>query len=570
MMNQMANQMAKIAVLADRKAVAKLHKFGINAFGLYACEVLSHAGISCDMLDDVSAVVDAGYDAIIAAVCGEDERSMNALNAYMSKGGLVFSCAGLNKLASRLGYAKGEQLNVGYAELSSGEEGEHPLRFLKAEPWISVKAERTLPLAEKGTIVLGMPHGESAGAALQVFPFESGRLYRWSVDIWDTIVRMQQGKGPVLEDGAPANDGTGAVNDGILKADDQAAVDWVLDRKTTETGMPYFPYPYADLWREAFVGELLTALANSGKALPFIGYYPDGVTNIAMISHDSDGNKDEYARAAMAVLAECGVHSTWCMLEPGYSKEVYEEIKAAGHELAFHYNGLEAQKGIWSEEEFRRQLSWLESAAELDEVVSNKNHYTRFEGWGELFEWCERYGIAADQTRGPSKKGNVGMLFGTCHPYFPISWFDDGNRLYDVLEMSFLTQDLELSTLSDNSVIRPFLQAVKRVDGIAHFLYHQVHIHNWEAVRNSVRLLVSEARKLGFEFWTGKKVNEWERYRRKLKIKLESDGNVRLEGSDSSYNVVVYVPMEPSAVSTPGIETTVRFGVPCRRVALRS
>jgi hypothetical protein len=288
-----------------------------------------------------------------------------------------------------------------------------------------------------------------------------------------------------------------------------------------------------------------------------------------MVSHDSDQNKDQYAEATLELLAEVGLNTTWCMLEPGYGKPIYERVKEAGHELAFHFNGLETQKGIWSEEEFARQLQWLKDAADLESVTSNKNHYTRFEGWGELFEWCERNGIAADQTRGPSKKGNVGMLFGTSHPYFPISWANDGNRMYDVLEMSFLTQDLELSTLSDNSVIVPFLEQVKRVRGVAHFLYHQVHIHNWEAVRNSIRKLVAEARQLGFDFWTGKKVNDWERYRRSLKAGVGEDGNIRLDGPSSDYDIVVYIPATSSTTGDFGSGTVEWYGVACYKKVLR-
>lgn len=565
----MMTNLAKIAVLRDRKAVSKLQSFGLNAFGLYVGEVLAHAGMSFVELHDAGEAETCGCDVIVAAVCAEDDRSVKQLTAFMESGGIVISCAGLNKLGGKLGYAKAEEVAVGYAELGNSGSGNTPLRFLGATPWRPILDDRTIPMAEKGSIFRDRQDGANAGAALQVFPVGNGRLYRWSVDIWNTIVRLQQGKGPVLEDGAPACDGTGALNDNILKADDQAAVDWELDRLTTETGMPYFAYPYADLWREAFLGSLLEAIVADGKTLPFIGYYPDGISQVLMVSHDSDQNKDQYAEATLELLAEVGLNTTWCMLEPGYGKPIYERVKEAGHELAFHYNGLESQKGIWSEEEFARQLQWLKDAADLESVTSNKNHYTRFEGWGELFEWCERNGIAADQTRGPSKKGNVGMLFGTSHPYFPISWANDGNRMYDVLEMSFLTQDLELSTLSDNSVIRPFLEQVKRVHGVAHFLYHQVHIHNWEAVRNSIRKLVAEARQLGFDFWTGKKVNDWERYRRSLKAGVGEDGNIRLEGPSSDCDIVVYIPATSSATGDYGSETVEWFGIRCYKKVLR-
>lgn len=556
-------------MLRDRKAITTLQTYGLNAFGLYAGEVLAHAGIGFAEFHDVGEAAASGCDVLIAAVCAEDDRTVQVLTEYMDRGGIVINCAGLNKLGVRLGYARAEDIAVGYAFYEAGAIGDTPLRFLEARPWQAMLADHAAPLAEKGGIVRDRPDGEQAAPALQVFPVGSGRLYRWTVDIWNTIVRMQQGKAPVLEDGVPAADGTGAVHEGILKADDQVALDWTLDRLTTETGMHYFAYPYADLWREAFVNSLLEAVLDAGLTLPLVGYYPDGVDHVLMMSHDSDGNKDEYALKTLELLEEIGLNTTWCMLEPGYGKPIYEQVKAAGHELAFHYNALDSQKGFWAEDEFARQLQWLKEAADLETVTSNKNHYTRFQGWGELFEWCERLGIAADQTRGPSKKGNVGLLFGTCHPYFPIAWSNDGNRLYDVLEMTFLTQDLELSTLSDNSVIRPFLTQVKRVGGVAHFLYHQAHIHNWEAVRNSIRLLVGEARQLGFEFWTGEKVNDWERYRRALRASVEDDGEVRLEGPSSAHDIVVYIPAAPSGTSDSGNETVERFGVPCHKKVMR-
>lgn len=559
---------AKVAVLRDRNAVLQRNKFGFNAFGVYAGEVLAHAGVRYTELNEAAEAENCDCDVIIVAACLEDDRTAAVLSAYMERGGIVIACAGLNKIGMKLGYAK-EEMGIGYAHLKSNDGQQTPLRFLEAVPWRSFKEDSVAPVEQTGSIVRDRPDGAEAGPALQVFPVGSGRLYRWSVDIWDTIVRLQQGKAPVFEDGVPAADGTGAVNDNILKADDQVAVDWELDRLVTETGMPYFAYPYADLWREAFIGSMLEALVRDGKTLPFVGYYPEGISQVLMISHDSDHNKDEHAEATLKLLAEVGVNTTWCMIEPGYSEPIYDKVKEAGHELAFHYNALDSQGGKWSEDEFVRQFGWLKEATGVQPITSNKNHYTRFEGWGELFEWCERYGIAADQTRGPSKKGNVGMLFGTCHPYFPIAWANDGNRQYDVLEMSFLTQDLELSNLSDNSVIRPFLEQVKRVGGVAHFLYHQIHIHNWEAVRDSIRKLVSEARQLQFELWTGKKVNDWERYRRTLKATLSEDGKISLEGGSSEWDIVVYVPVTASGTGDLGDGTVERFGVPCKKEVIR-
>jgi hypothetical protein len=252
------------------------------------------------------------------------------------------------------------------------------------------------------------------------------------------------------------------------------------------------------------------------------------------------------------------------MLEPGYSPSIYEQVKAAGHELAFHFNALEEQGGRWDEHEFARQLEWLKRAAGLTSVTSNKNHYTRFEGWGELFAWCERYGVQVDQTRGSSKKGNVGFLFGTCHPYFPMAWADERNRLYDVLEIGFLTQDMNLGNWSDSSIIMPFLEQVVRVGGVAHFLFHQVHIERHEAVRDAFRMLVREARSRGFEFWTCAEINAWCRARRLAKVTgLRSSGEAVVEHAPPG--TVVWIPVPPDADVPPGGTYAVRFGHRCLR-----
>ena len=181
--------------------------------------------------------------------------------------------------------------------------------------------------------------------------------------------------------------------------------------------------------------------------------------------------------------------------------------------------------------------------------------------------WLEEAGIEADQTFGPSKRGNVGFLFGTCHPYFPIAWFDEQNRIYDVLEIGFLTQDLDLPQWSDTSVIVPFLERVRQVEGVAHFLFHQVHIHRNPNVNRAIRQVVEEARRRGFAFWTSAEINDWERARRRVVITgVDEGGAVRAQGTDAA-DVVVWIPL-PEHRSQDGAER--KFGVPCRKVVLNA
>src|SRR6185369_3421184 len=59
----------------------------------------------------------------------------------------------------------------------------------------------------------------------------NGRCIFIAPDVTGTIVHIQQGRGGVTRDGVPAPDGTSPVNDGVLKSDDGAVLDWIFDRE---------------------------------------------------------------------------------------------------------------------------------------------------------------------------------------------------------------------------------------------------------------------------------------------------------------------------------------------------
>ncbi len=550
--------MAKVALLLDLDEARRRWRLGLNVFEAYAEEVLLQAGIPFKRIESVEQLSSGAgdYDIVVAALVGEDEEAASRLFAFMKRGGVIVALANVNMLARRLGYGAAVRMDCGYARFGDGYPKAEAVRFLGAVPWQQHSAGRPDAVRyddagleeEFGHLCRERPDGVPAGAALQRFRIGAGWLERWAVDIAGTSVCMQQGIAPVLKDGPPAPDGSAPIDDGLLKADDGFAMDWTHDRVVTDTGIPYLPHPYVDYWRELFAGRLIGMALERGLSVPIVDYWPAGIEQVAMLSHDSDLNGDANAEAALKLLAECGVRSTWCMIEEGYSSDMYRRILEAGHELALHYNAVEGDKGKWAEEEFVRQLSWFAAATGLPGAVSNKNHFTRFEGWGELFEWCEKYGVKSDQTRGPSKKGNVGMLFGTCHPYFPMAWSTERNRIYDVVEIGFLTQDLDLSERwPDSSVIVPFLDRVQSVSGVAHFLVHQIHIGNHESVRDSVRRIVHEARRRNFTFLTGKEINDWLRVRRAYVASLydEIKGDRLTAAAREDGEAAIRVPVTP-------------------------
>jgi hypothetical protein len=548
---------AKLGVLLDDSYLRKEWSNDQNIFSCYIEEVLSHAGLTYTKITSTSEIQDSNVDILIVSAIDNSEKASEEVFRFVEQGGNAIVISEAPGLAQRLGFKAAGDDETGYAHFS---EMDHPLRFLRNHTWIPKNTNYLYETA--GFMTKDSPSGEQFGPARLMIQAGQGVVDKWNVDVLYTIVALQQGKEAVTKDGIPAPDGSANLDEGILKADDGFQLDWEYDRKHTETGIPYFAYPYADNWRELLIQQILNKALDKDLTLPLIGYWPDGIEAVAMISHDSDGNDDQSAEITLDLLKEGGVQSTWCMLEPGYSPYIYDEVKKEGHELAFHYNGLESQVGIWSKEEFKRQLTWMKMATGESEVCSNKNHYTRFQGWGEFYSWCEENGIQADQTRGPSKKGNIGFLFGTCHPFYPIAQADEKNRMYDVLQMGMLTQDLGHFNLADETVIEPFLSEVKKVGGIAHFLFHQIHFLQQEAVRTAFKAMVKKAKEQDFVFWTGKQINDWERMRRKLKVtEIDLFGNPVVEGPDSD-SVVVWVPVKiPVSKTSP----LTRFGVHCEK-----
>ncbi|WP_127578755.1 hypothetical protein [Paenibacillus koleovorans] len=559
-------RMAKLGVVFDKKEAEARRSSGVNVFESYIGELLGKAGIPFEWIDGAAELTVVKPDLAIVAFVREGNASAEHLWSYVENGGTIVGLGNLGGLAKKLQCTLASPIQPGYAQLPDGYES-RPMRFVKAAPWRVTEGNEYL-IEKKGSVgekpqPLLRPDSRTYDALLR-FRVGLGTIERWSIDMTATIVGLQQGLQPVFEDGVPAEDGSVPLDDGWLKADDEHALDWVLDRAWTETGQPYFPHAYADLWRETLTSHLLRIALGKGLTLPFLGYWPEGISRVAMISHDSDHNEDAAGEATLALLKECGVQSTWCMIQPGYSAHLYDSIRADGHELGFHYNAIDFE---WSESNFDSQFAWLEAAIGSGQAVSNKNHYTRLEGWGELFRWCEKHGIESDQTRGPSKRGNVGMPFGTCHPYFPIAWNDEQNRVYNVLEVGFFTQDMNLSSWADDSIIEPMLSQAEKVDGVAHFLFHQYHVLRKEEVRAAFRHVVKEAHARGFVFWTGSELNAWERARRQVKIESCGSGEAVLSGTEQAKGIQVWLPVTADeATSTEGI--AVKFGVPCRKAEL--
>ena len=544
---------APVRVVLDRTAIQRHHDANDHAFGLHCREVLDHLRVAHDSVDSLE-LPDGPGVVVLAELDSTGAGVGDRLASWVEAGGTLVVTAGVAELAE-LGGVRAEEteLRLVAFDVDAGwtQRAPRPLRALAGHA--------LTPASDAPVEVLArwVPEDGAAGvertdapAAITRARRGQGEVVCVGVALWETVVRILQGH-PVHEDHPPAEDGSAPMDEGVLKCEDGMALDVDRDRRMPPgepelTGRyefgypppyapPIFDLPQADLWVSAFAQVVWAALDRQG-AHGWLHYWPAGVPAMAHMSHDSDGNDDADGQAALDAFAEADVAVTWCQVyrDNAYSPEIYDKITEAGHEHALHYNAMEdADIAQWGWEQIKGQYAWAQDIIRTDtKITSNKNHYTRWEGWTEFYGWCEQLGITIDESRGPSKLGTVGFPFGTAHVDFPMGDVSVANRPMDVLNLPLHTQDLcWAGHISCRDVI---LDQSMAVHGVAHFLYHGPHLRGKPATRASCAELAELARSRGMRWWTARQIDQWERARRGVTVTVSPDGSSVTVDSDAT------------------------------------
>jgi hypothetical protein len=489
----------------------------------YVYEILAHAGVFHTKL--APAELEAKLaDLRVLVTVGEmnfAEPLKKKLTDWIHAGGAWLSIGGLCGLEELLGVTRvpSTYKNWGGSVRSLGEgylavdDAKHPMlahinRPLHFFGGTAVHAKGATVLAKAQDA-----HGRATELpALLENTVGKGRCILIAPDLTGTVVYIQQGRGGVTRDGVPAPDGTSPINDSVLKSDDGAVLDWIFDREPVPgaEGLSMFAQPIADLWREILLRGIFHLAQTTKTSLPLLWLWPRQLPAIGHLSHDTDGNNPDVAVKLLATLAAGEVNSTWCVILPGYAPELMAKIKAAGHEYATHYDSM--TEGLpWSEAQFDRQLAELTKMFG-EKPVTNKNHYLRWEGDTQIWDWCLKHGIGLDQSKGASKTGEAGFNFGTCHPYFPVRF--NGSAI-DVLELPTPTQDLVV--FAPEAIFEPLLKAGLKTHGVVHLLFHPAHFVRDEVAR-AMAMVIRRGKEEGLEWWTARQINAWERARRTARV----------------------------------------------------
>jgi hypothetical protein len=414
--------------------------------------------------------------------------------------------------------------------------------------------------------LLGPDRESDVGSAVVVRREGRGATVAIGPNVPASVLHIQLGTS-IEKDGEPAPDGTAPIDEGILKTDDGVVLDWRHDRIQSpitepvpecpgkheaypDGDTPWFGLPIADELRALLLNAIHWSAAASGQLLPVLAAWPRELPAVGLISHDSDGNLDAGAQTTLRVLDEAGINSTWCHMwgpdyPTAYDPSTFPLILDAGHEFALHYNSVQHDGGTWGRDHFEAQYEFVRNEAGVDGFVSNKNHYLRWEGKVDFFYWLVDKGIQADQCKGPSKKGNVGYPHGSSLPWFPLD--TETGASIDVLEIPLQFQDLWLT--APEYLNRHTIRNAVKHNGVAHFLYHQVHIHTRPEVAAALLNTVTIGREHGLEWWTSARINDWQRLRRQICLRVEGDKLV-VTSPQAVTGVTIVVPLPEGAPST--------------------
>ncbi|MER7245897.1 hypothetical protein [Kribbella sp. NPDC000426] len=513
-----------VSVVDNKVATEQAHQAGQDAWWVYLDEVLGHLRLPYRTISLSEAHVSDSSILVFATTAEADP----GLEQWVRDGGVLILVGDPGPLSALAGVSADGPVPEDHVVLA-----ESPV--WSSRPPVALHAVGGSRLTGSDVEVLAQWDSSDA-AAITLRRLGHGVVLTYGVDLWQSIVRIQQGY-VVTADGEPATDGTAPIDDGVLKCEDGMTLSFERDRAMppgepelvepfTHTypppsAVPMFDQPQADWWCSLFAQSLWWGAEHTGAVVPWLGYWPAGVDAVAHMSHDSDGNEEEEGQAALDAFAEADVKVTWCHVFPGgYSADLHTAITAAGHENALHYNAMgDADLAVWGWPQIRAQYAWAQAVTGTEDIISNKNHYTRWEGWTEFYLWCERLGIQIDESRGPSKQGDIGFVFGAAHVSYPMGPVAEGNRLFDVLNLPLHTQDL---AWAGHSAVRDvILDGAQAVHGVAHFLFHGPHLHKRPATRSACLELAAEVRRRGMPWWTAGRINAWERGRRGVTLSVE-------------------------------------------------
>ncbi|MFQ3586990.1 MAG: hypothetical protein SNJ74_12065 [Fimbriimonadaceae bacterium] len=474
-----------------------------DRYAPYYREVLEHAGLSADPISKVDAASLADLDVVLLAGIGEvSPEGIEDLALWLERGGSL--------VVSGSDWGLGSLIGVG------PEAGPAGPRVLDRSPddrlWpTGATAPRFFGgrLYHQGTAQTSITvDGRFVGACRR--PVGSGRALFVAPHVGQTVCQMQLGRSVEVDAIGPA-DGSAWLDDQKLRAEDGIALDFELDRHAVGDGSPpFFDEPHADAIKEVWIRAIVEAIEASGRATTMVWPWPRCAPAVAMLSVECEHFESDAVLRFQRMLTMIGARPAWLVSPPGYSLDVYRQMRAWDHEVGLLFAGDDWVP--WSDEHVKVQHMSLGRAAAVPTVVTIRPVDGRWRGWTQFYEAAEAAGARLSVSKGGRQPGTVGFSFGTCHPFFPLRRDGSAHLIAEAPYAIYMP-----GTVTSDGVADRLLERTLERGGCLHMV-SKPEVADDDALSASLRRLITLCKQSGMPFLLPQELHEFERTRRSLRI----------------------------------------------------
>ncbi len=409
------------------------------------------------------------------------------------------------------------------------------------------------------------PHARETGLpALTMNRYGAGFAILYGVNFGETLARLRMGRS-LVERAVLPGDVPDEPNPHLLRSDDATRLDWYLDREPCSEGVECFLKPIADYWVESLIRAVLWAGQQSGLVVPMIWHHPRLLEGVGVVSVDCEPSLAQHENTLSHLLTLAGVRATWCISEVGRQTNFYRDLARKEHEIGLRY--VPEDGTFCRNSTIQNQVDTLRRFTSVRAITAVQVESLQWRGCSEFFELAERTQIRSELSKGGYHPQSAGFLFGTAHPWQPISRMREGETI-PIWVIPLLSYHA-IERVGTEQLQR-ILKATRAVKGVFHITVSPRVATNSAFADGFMRLLGS-VRAEGYEWQTAYEVAQWHERRQALRHKLVNIPDrpqLSLLSAQpmARLGLLFFTPLNASA-ETNGHALTLaqseRFGYPC-------
>ncbi len=498
----------------------KIAKIGLylavgDPYAPYYREVLDHAGVLYEPMDKGS--FERLRDFSVVLLCGRGtlgDSEREKLLSWSQRNGCLVCSGGTWDLESVLGIKRSEGPASPSNDTLAPIDNSHPT-WPEGVPY--ARFFGGVYCREAGCNAISKTSGGFLGASIRLW--QGGGAYFLAAHLGQTMSLMQQGKS-VECDAVGPNDGSAVFENGELRAEDGAVLDFQDDREQPAgCSSPFFAYPHADIIKEFWLRLVFQAVQQTGKQAIVLWHWPNNAQGAATLSVDCEEFNSENVTSIHKVLMMVGAPAAWLVGPPGYSLDVYRAIRKWDHEVGLLFQ-TDNHLG-WQEEKMKIQHVAISRSASMPRMVSARPASGRWKSLTAFYEIAEGAGARLSLGKGGRQPGTSGFLFGTCHPYFPQR--RDGTSFH-IAELPYTIFCPGLIT--PDAAMEPILQRTSARYGCLHASIKSDSAQA-PAGAASLRRLITLTKQAKLVYMLPSEIYKFEKTRRSLRMRQwDNDGDV--------------------------------------------